>query len=133
MELKIEVNDKLVPDEDGQRTIDKKAPDVFKEIVQKLKLQGVVVLATPDIDEDYWLFRVRVTEKQAVVVFPKFGILGCGFQKEIDWNTNLPLDVDAERLWEHIKENKLDADKETTIKAIKLLQEYLNKNNVGKN
>src|ERR1700757_4781306 len=30
------------------------------------------VMLTPDIDEDYWLYRVRVSGTQAIVGFPKF-------------------------------------------------------------
>lgn len=65
-------------------------------------------MLTPAIDEDYWAYRVRLSESQAVVGFPKFGTIGIGFAVEEDWNTNLPYTVDTERTFEHIKHNKGD-------------------------
>lgn len=43
---------------------------------------------------------------QAIVIFPKFGTIGCGFAQEEDWNTNLPLSCDAEEIYNHIRHNK---------------------------
>lgn len=63
---------------------------------------------TPAINEDYWLFRVRLSEKQAVVGFPKFGTIGIGFAQEEDWNTNLPYTCAPEEILAHIEHNKGD-------------------------
>lgn len=85
---------------------------------------GNGVAITPPIDEDYWIMRVPLSDKQAVVCFPKFFTVGIGFQKEKDWNTNLPYTCDAEEIFAHISHNKgdvgiPDAD---CIQAIKMLQ-----------
>lgn len=81
-------------------------------------------MITPALDEDYWYMRVKVSDKQAVVAFPKFGTIGIGFQHEEDWNTNLPYSTNAKDLYNHIMVNK--GDKKilyaTCIKAIELLQ-----------
>lgn len=58
-----------------------------KETVNKTRRIANVSLA-PMVDEDYWIFRVPLSENQAVVGFQKFGTVGIGFQHEIDWNTN---------------------------------------------
>lgn len=81
------------------------------------------VMITPPINEDYWLYRVAVSDKQAIVGFSKFGIIGIGFQHEEDWNTNLPSSSSAEAIYDHIKHNRLDAEKETCIAAIRLIQQ----------
>jgi hypothetical protein len=83
------------------------------------------VIISPIVDEDYWRYRVRLTNEQAIVGFPKFGIIGIGFQIEDDWNTNLPFTESAEHILEHISHNKgddtiSDAD---CIAAIRLIQE----------
>ena len=89
----------------------------------KFAAGNAVALVTPNINEDYWLFRVKVSEKQAVVGFPKFSTIGIGFQHEEDWNTNLPYTSDAAEIYNHIKHNKIDAKKADCIKAIKMIQE----------
>lgn len=70
------------------------------------KSTGIYV--TPPIDESFWLMRVRVSDKQAVVLFPKFGVFGIGFQVETDWNTNLSANAPALEIYQHIKRNKGD-------------------------
>ena len=99
---------KLVPEQN---------PEVI-DTTQLFKKGEAVLMATPsDIGEDdYWAFRVKVSETQAVISFPKFMTLGVGFQKEEDWNTNLPCRMRGEtskaaveRIWKHIKENKGDS------------------------
>jgi len=86
---------------------------------------GSVVLITPPLDEDYWLARVSLGDN-AVVCFPKFGTIGIGFQKETDWNTNLPYSSSAETIWNHIQRNKADhtINRKVGIAAIELLREY---------
>lgn len=86
---------------------------------------GNTLLITPPLNEDFWIFRVAVSDKQAIVGFPKFMTIGIGFQvEEADWNTNLPFTSDAEELYEHIKENKGDGPtKEDCLAAIRMVQE----------
>lgn len=86
------------------------------------------VLITPAIGGDFWLWRVAVSDKQAVVAFPKFGVIGIGFQTEgEDWNTNLPSGCSVIEIFEHIKCNKGDdrIPDERCLEAIKLLQEAI--------
>lgn len=95
--------------------------------IDKQPFKGILI--TPPIDEKYWIARVPLSEDQAIVCFPKFGCIGCGFQREDeDWNTNLPISEPAESLFEHIKCNKGSASiaDEDCITAIKLLQEHFN-------
>lgn len=83
-----------------------------------------LAMKTPNIDEGYWLFRVAVSDEQAIVAFPKFMTFGIGFQKEKDWNTNAPYTRDAEIIYNHIKHNKCNKNirKEKCIKAINMIQ-----------
>jgi len=87
-------------------------------------LAGTGVMITPSIDENFWLFRVLVSDKQAIVGFPKFGVIGVGFQHEEDWNTNLPTGTFAIEIYDHIKHNKGDAKipRSRCIEAIMLIQ-----------
>jgi hypothetical protein len=81
-------------------------------------------MMTPPIDEDYWLYRVRLSENQAIVGFPKFMTIGIGFADEEDWNTNLPWTCEAAEIFDHIDHNKGDdsiAD-EDCVAAIKMIQ-----------
>lgn len=88
------------------------------------KLLNGRVLITPPVGEDYWLMRVKISDEQAIVGFPKFGTIGIGFAKEEDWNTNLPYLVPIQRLWEHIRHNKGDKriPKKRCLEAIALIQ-----------
>lgn len=82
-------------------------------------------MMTPDINEDYWEYRVRLSDRQAVVGFPKFGTIGIGFAVEEDWNSNLPYSSDTGRIFEHIRHNKGDdtiAD-EDVREAIRMIQQ----------
>ena len=84
-----------------------------------------VAMVTPPIDEDYWKFRVRLSDTQAIVGFPKFGTIGVGFAREEDWNTNLPYTCDAAEIYDHIDHNKGDdsVSREDCIAAIELVRE----------
>lgn len=86
---------------------------------------GVTIMATPPINEDYWVFRVKLHEDQSVIAFPKFGTMGIGFAQEEDWNTNLPYQSETEKICDHIWVNHKHPEitKETTLKAIKMLQD----------
>lgn len=86
------------------------------------------VLITPPITDDYWKYRVRVADGQAVVGFPKFGTIGVGFAEEEDWNTNLPYTSDAESTRKHIWHNRAPLDDSTesaalVVRAIEMIQE----------
>lgn len=83
------------------------------------------MLVTPPLDETFWLWRVPVSRDQAIVAFPKFGTVGCGFQHEHDdWNTNLPISCSSEEIYNHIKRNKGDRNikKADCIKAIEIIR-----------
>lgn len=84
---------------------------------------GAAMIA-PDVSEDYWEYRVRLSETQAVVGFPKFGTIGIGFAQETDWNTNLPSTCDTETIFGHIRRNKGDANiaDDDVREAIRLVQ-----------
>jgi len=41
-----------------------------------------LVMFTPPVGEDYWLFRVKLFKDQAIIGFPKFGTIGIGFAIE---------------------------------------------------
>ena len=94
---------------------------------RKLLEKGIGL--TPPINEDFWLMRVPVSKDQAVVAFPKFTVIGIGFQKEAeDWNTNLPSNCDAEEIYKHIKVNKGKAPKrQDCIEAIQMLKDAVDK------
>lgn len=80
---------------------------------------------TPPINEDYWAYRVRVADGQAIVGFPKFSSIGIGFAVEEDWNTNFPYTCDAEEIYEHIEHNRGDETitREVCVAAIRMIQE----------
>jgi len=80
---------------------------------------------TPMVGPDYWCWRVRLTETQAVVAFPKFSTIGIGFQQEEDWNTNLPHTSYADEIADHIFHNAGDPTitKEAVSRAIQLIRE----------
>ena len=103
----LEVNDRHLPSSDFQAS------------------NGGVVMITPPLNEDFWYFRVRVSEEQAIVGFPKFGTIGIGFAKETDWNTNLPFTCQATTIYEHIKDNKgsRKITRASCIAAIELIRE----------
>jgi len=79
---------------------------------------------TPFVDEDYWTYRVQLSEKQAILGFPKFSTIGIGFAVEEDWNTNLPYTCGTEEIYEHIAHNKGDEaiSREDCITAISMIQ-----------
>lgn len=94
------------------------------EAVDGLAKQGLLI--TPPLNEDFWVYRVAVSKKQAIVAFPKFGVIGCGFQVEKDWNTNLPIGQGAEELYDHISHNRRaggdNPPKQRCLDAIRLIQ-----------
>jgi hypothetical protein len=85
---------------------------------------SVAISITPAIDESYWNYRVRLTEEQAVVGFPKHGTVGIRFAREENWNTNLPYTEDAQTIADHIICNRGDRSitDELVLDAIKLLR-----------
>lgn len=83
------------------------------------------IMMTPALGDEYWTYRVKLSEDQAVLGFPKFTTIGIGFAVEEDWNTNLPSDIDADKIFNHIRHNKGDdsiADADV-IDAIRLIQD----------
>ena len=87
---------------------------------------GGGIMMTPRLGGDYWSYRVRLTETQAVLGFPKFGVVGIGFDVEdADWNTNLPASSTAEEIAAHIAANKGDdsIDDADVLAAIRLIQD----------
>jgi hypothetical protein len=81
-------------------------------------------MITPPIDEEYWAYRVKLGDAQAIVGFPKFMTIGIGFANEEDWNTNLPWSCDAEEIYDHIAHNKGDESisREDCVAAIQMIQ-----------
>lgn len=85
------------------------------------------VSLTPLIGEDYWSYRVRLSDKQAIVGFPKFSTVGIGFAVEDDWNTNFPYTTGTEEIFQHIRDNKGDdsISDDDVREAIALIQEAI--------
>lgn len=83
------------------------------------------IMLTPPVGEDYWAYRVRVADGQAIVGFPKFSTVGIGFAVEDDWNTNLPYTCDADEIYEHIEHNRGSdtITREVCVAAIRLIQD----------
>jgi len=96
----------------------------FKPKQPVFKIGENSVIMTPKIDEDFWVFRVKLIKDQALVAFPKFRTLGIGFALESDWNTNLPYDCEPEEIYKHIRCNRRydGIKKSDCIKAIKILK-----------
>lgn len=88
-------------------------------------IRAGATMISPELDEDYWQYRVVVGERQAIVGFPKFGTIGVGLAVEDDWNTNLPAGCPAEQIWEHIRHNKGDGriPDERCLAAIRMVQD----------
>ena len=105
--LVLEINSNFVKDSD----------------TESLAKKGVLI--TPPLNKDYWLFRVKLDNDQAVLGFPKFTTIGIGFAKEEDWNTNLPFSVETDTIYNHIKHNKKPskASKKEVMTAIEMIQE----------
>jgi len=108
MKLKLEINSEFVTD----------------KVCAQLESVGIGV--TPPIFGDYWICRVAVSKKQAIIAFPKFFTIGIGFQHEDkDWNCNLPYSQRAEKIYEHIRHNRKNARRSDCIGAIELIQQYI--------
>jgi hypothetical protein len=101
--------------------------EVNSKIIKEEPLRDgkVLILITPPLNSEFWSYRVRLFEDQAIIAFPKFMTIGIGFAvEEVDWNTNLPWTSEAEDIWEHIKVNKKHRyiNKVLGVRAIKLIQ-----------
>lgn len=107
--------------------------EVRDEPLEDTSVVAPGIMMTPALGEDYWLWRVRLTEKQAIVGFPKFTMIGIGFVEEEDWNTNLPSSCTAEEIWNHIAHNAGDPEitKEAGIAAIQLIKDAAAKSRKG--
>lgn len=109
MELKVEVNESRVKPHPG------------------FQVGNTVLMITPPVGEDFWWYRVRLSDGQAIQAFPKFGTVGIGFAVEEDWNTNFPHTCPAREIFEHIKHNKGDdaISDDDCVKAIAMLQDFI--------
>lgn len=98
--------------------------DVIDGTIEVVDGGGIVMMA-PIVDEDYWAYRVQLSDTQAIVGFPKFTTIGIGFAVEEDWNTNLPYKVDTEAIFDHIAHNKGDDSitDEDCLTAIGMIQQ----------
>ena len=106
--------------------------DVIKDRVGEndFKIGDTKVIMTPNINENYWVVRVKLHKNQSIIGFPKFSTIGVGFAQEKDWNTNFPFSCETEKIFNHIKHNKkykAISDKDC-IKAIKMIQDFVKKN-----
>ncbi len=107
------------------RTLDLEFRNEFCKAKDTFMVNGhIIIMGTPPIDEDYWVFRIKLSKYQSIVAFPKFMTMGIGFALESNWNTNKPYNLDAENIYEWIKVNKgyKSIKKETCIEAINILK-----------
>ena len=98
----------------------------FKRDNDVIETDKTIIMITPSLDDNYWIFRVKLHKNQSVVAFPKFTTIGIGFAiEDDDWNTNLPYTCEAQVILDHIWSNHKykEITKEQTLEAIKLLQE----------
>ena len=66
MKLILEINSKYVPDDHKEG-----------------RIAGGKIMITPAIgDKDYWKYRVKLSDKQSIIGFPKFSLIGIGFMVE---------------------------------------------------
>ena len=79
----------------------------YKKYSHVSRFESMGIYITPPIGGDNdWICRVDVGHGQAIIAFPKFGTVGIRFEKERDWNTNLPYVESAEMIYNHIKHNR---------------------------
>jgi len=99
---------------------------VTVEVNEHFQKKGPAFM-TPPLDGHYWIARVLLHADQAIVIFPKFYTMGCGFAQEEDWNTNLPISVDAKEIYNHIACNKKypEITEEECLEAIRILQAWV--------
>lgn len=95
-----------------------------KNETPEVAVGGVTLVMTPPISDDYWAYRVRVANGQAVLGFPKYGTIGIGFAVENDWNSNLPYWCGNEEIYKHIAHNRGTPDLSEAVcrRAIELIQ-----------
>lgn len=117
----------LAPNELGGQRKAPKVADLVLEVREQEDKTATIgpVSLTPPVSGDYWAYRVRVADGQAIIGFPKFTTVGIGFAKETDWNTNLPYTCDTDEIYEHIKHNKGKGSisREACLQAIRMIQE----------
>jgi hypothetical protein len=96
--------------------------EIRNETDRTVRLGNIIM--GPVVDENYWTFRVKVSDDQAIVGFQKFGSIGVGFAKEEDGNTNLPSTCSTLEIYNHIKHNKGSSSisRDRCLRAIKLIQ-----------
>jgi hypothetical protein len=99
--------------------------DAFRKAKTSFKIGRMIIVMTPPLNGDYWVFRIKLFKEQSLVAFPKFGTVGIGFAVEDDdWNTNLPYRCTTLEIYNHIKRNKKysEISKADCMKAIAILQ-----------
>lgn len=91
------------------------------------------VSVSPSVDEDYWAYRVRLSDTQAVLGFPKHSTVGIGFAVEEDWNSNLPFTCGTTEIFEHIRHNKGDdaIEDDAVVAAIRMIREAVAADRLG--
>jgi len=114
--LTLEVNTAMVDERMGVHD-GEKDPNV-------IKVKGETVYASPHGGANNWLFRVKVSDAQAVIGFRKHFTIGIGFMAETDKNTNSPYECATDYIYDHIRVNKGDdlIPDERCIKAIRLIR-----------
>lgn len=94
---------------------------------QNKTVKAGLLAVAPLVNDDYWSYRVKLSDTQAIVGFPKYLLVGIGFAQEEDWNTNLPSTCAAEDIYDHIECNKGDdaITREDCIAAIRMIQDAI--------
>ena len=111
--------------------------DLVLEVRDQLDRTGRVgpMAFAPPVGEDYWSYRVRVADGQAIIGFPKFSTIGIGFSVEEDYNTNLPYTCMTEEIYEHIEHNRGSESitRDRCIAAIEMIQQAARADRSGQN
>lgn len=81
-------------------------------------------MPTSSQTDERWTYRVQVSERQAVVGFPKLGRIAIGFADET-LSCNVPHTCDAELIYELIEHNQNDdtISREDCLAAIRMVQD----------
>lgn len=90
----------------------------------KTMRDGHFVLDDDVITADYWSHRVRLSDAQAIVGFPKFDTTGIGFAHQTQHPANLPHTCRAQDIYDHIEHNKADPaiSRDDCLTAIRMIQ-----------
>lgn len=72
-------------------------------------------------DRDY-VYRVEVSDDQALLGFEKCGSIGIGFEREVEEGLDLPSSCLTRRIYEHIRCNARGVDSRRCYAAIRIIQ-----------